>query len=69
MQAAILQAQDDGEGRNAPKRGFVFVRTVPSVMQAYGCNAEAAQRYIDLRNEGYGVYVASVMAGIAEAKA
>lgn len=45
-----------------------YVRTVPSVMQHFGCTAEAAQRYIDLRDDGHGVYVAAVLAGIADPK-
>lgn len=42
----------------------IFIRTVPNVMAYYGCTAEAAQRYIDLRNEGYRPQVAALMAGL-----
>lgn len=58
-------AQAGGEG-STPKRGRVFVRTVPNVMEAYGCSAEAAMLYMDFREEGHSAYVASVMAGIAD---
>jgi hypothetical protein len=45
---------------------MIFVRTVPGVMQHYGCSAEDAQRYIDLRDEGYSMHQAALMAGISD---
>jgi hypothetical protein len=44
----------------------VFIRTVPNVMQHYQCSAETAQRYIDLRDEGYSVEQAALMAGLTD---
>lgn len=44
----------------------IFVRTVPNVMQQYGCTADYAQRFIDLRQEGYSTQEAALMAGIAD---
>jgi hypothetical protein len=44
----------------------IFVRTVPNVMRHFGCSAEDAQRYIDLRDEGYGMHSAALMAGLAD---
>jgi predicted ATPase len=42
------------------------IRTVANVMQRYGCDAERAQRYIDLRDEGYSQHQALLMAGLAD---
>lgn len=44
----------------------IFVRTVPNVMQHFGCTAEEAQRYIDLRDEGHSSYASSLMAGLSD---
>ena len=44
----------------------IFVRTLPNVMAHFGCSAEDAQRYMDLREEGYSASVAAVMAGLAD---
>lgn len=44
----------------------IFIRTVPNVMRHYGCTAEVAQRYIDLRDEGHGTEQAALMAGLAD---
>lgn len=46
--------------------GGIIIRTVPNVMQAYGCSAETAQRYVDLRDEGFGVKQARLMAGLSD---
>jgi len=35
-------------------------------MQHYGCDEERAQRYIDLREEGYPQYQALLMSGMAD---
>lgn len=43
-----------------------MIRTVANVMQRYRCDAEHAQRYIDLRDEGYQQYQALLMAGLAD---
>jgi hypothetical protein len=44
----------------------IFIRTVPNVMRHFGCSADDAQRYMDLREEGYGPEQAAVMAGLAD---
>jgi hypothetical protein len=44
----------------------IFVRTVPMVMLRYGCDDETAQRYLDLRDEGYPMHQALLMAGLAD---
>lgn len=44
----------------------IFIRAVPSVMEFYGCSAEDAQLFIDLRDEGYSTYQAKLLAGIAD---
>lgn len=44
----------------------IFIRTVPNVMEHFGCSAEDAQRYIDLRDEGYSVDRAKLMAGLSD---
>ena len=36
------------------------------IMAHYGCTAEDAQRFIDLREDGHSTYEASVMAGLAD---
>jgi hypothetical protein len=35
-------------------------------MDHYGCSAETAQRYMDLRDEGYPQYQALLMAGLSD---
>lgn len=45
---------------------MILVRTVANVMAAYECTAEDAQRYIDLREEGYPMHQALLMAGLAD---
>lgn len=45
---------------------MIFTRTIPNVMRHYGCTADDAQRYIDLRDEGYTSYQAALMAGLAD---
>jgi hypothetical protein len=44
----------------------IFIRTVPNVMRHFNCDAERAQRYIDMRNEGYGMEQAALMAGLSD---
>ena len=39
---------------------------IKRVCAKYNCSQEDACRFIDLREEGHGVYTASVMAGIAD---
>lgn len=41
-------------------------RRLQRVTQHFRCGEENAQRFIDLRDEGYSSYVASVMAGLAD---
>lgn len=36
------------------------------IMDQYQCTAEDAQRFIDLRDEGYSISQAELMAGIAD---
>lgn len=43
-----------------------MIRTVPNVMQRYGCDSESAQRYMDLREEGYLQHEALLMAGLSD---
>ena len=51
---------------NTKARGGIIIRTVPNVMYAYGCSAETAQRYVDLRDEGYSMAQAKLMAGLSD---
>lgn len=44
----------------------IFIRTVPNVMQHFGCTADDAARFIDLREEGYSTQQAAVMAGLSD---
>jgi hypothetical protein len=44
----------------------IFHRTVANVMRHYGCSADEAQRYVDLREEGYSVHQAALMAGLSD---
>jgi hypothetical protein len=44
----------------------IFIRTVPNVMQHFGCSQETAQRYCDLRDEGHGSAQAQLMAGLSD---
>ena len=46
--------------------GYIITRTVPNVMQAYGCSAETAQRYVDLRDEGYSMAQAQLISGLCD---
>lgn len=43
-----------------------MIRTVPNIVQHYGCSQETAQRYIDLRDEGYPQHQALLMAGLSD---
>lgn len=43
-----------------------IVRTVENIMRQYDCDAETAQRYCDLRDEGHQQYQAQVMAGLRD---
>ena len=45
--------------------GIIF-RTVPNIMQAYGCSEDTAGRYCDLRTEGYSREQALLMAGLSD---
>jgi hypothetical protein len=45
---------------------MIGIRTVPNVMGHFGCTAEDARRYIDLRSEGYCSEQAALMAGLAD---
>lgn len=40
--------------------------SVRRIMDHYGCDSEEAQLYVDLRDEGYSVYQAGVLAGIRD---
>lgn len=44
----------------------IFIRTVPNVRAHFNCDAESARRYIDLRDEGYSMEQAALMAGLAD---
>ena len=44
----------------------IIVRGFGGIMQAYGCTAEDAQRYLDLRDEGYTRHEALLMAGLID---
>ncbi len=39
---------------------------IKRICETYGCTQEDACRFIDLREEGHGVYQAAVMAGISD---
>jgi hypothetical protein len=39
---------------------------IERVMSQYNCDADDAQRFIDLRDDGHGVYAAALMAGLAD---
>lgn len=43
---------------------FRMESEVQRVMDRYGCDQEDAVKYLDLREEGYSQYQATVMAGI-----
>ena len=43
-----------------------MIRTVANIMERYGCDAERAQLYIDLRAEGYPMHQALLMAGLTD---
>lgn len=45
---------------------MIMIRTVPNIMDAYACSADSAQRYIDLREEGYSSEQAKLMAGLSD---
>ena len=53
---------------NEPQEAQAFVPMTRQerIMNTFNCSAEDAQRFIDLREEGYSTYQASVMAGIAD---
>jgi hypothetical protein len=44
----------------------IFIRTVPNVMRYYACTADDAQRFIDLREEGFSTQQAALMAGLTD---
>jgi hypothetical protein len=44
----------------------IIRRTVPAIMEAYGCSADTARIYMDMREEGYSRYEALLMAGLAD---
>ena len=39
---------------------------VKRTMDKYGCSSEDAQRFLDLREEGYSIYQAKLMAGLCD---
>lgn len=43
-----------------------MIRTVPNIVERYGCSHERAQRYMDLREEGYPQHQALLMAGLSD---
>lgn len=45
---------------------MIFIRTVENVMRHFDCSADDAHRYIDLRDEGYGMEQAALMAGLTD---
>jgi hypothetical protein len=47
-------------------KGGIMIRTIPNIMQAYGCSEETAGRYCDLRAEGYQQHQALLMAGLSD---
>jgi hypothetical protein len=42
------------------------IRTLENVMRRYGCSADAARIYMDLREEGHPVHAAELMAGLSD---
>ena len=36
------------------------------IMRVYNCDAETAQAFMDLRDDGHGLYQAEVMAGVRD---
>lgn len=42
------------------------LQRIERVMQMYHCSREGAERYLDLREEGYSKYQAALMAGLAD---
>lgn len=48
------------------RRAFVPMTRQERIIAHYGCTAEDAQRFIDLREDGHSTYEASVMAGLAD---
>lgn len=45
---------------------MIMIRTVPNVMEHYDCSLENAQRFCDLREEGYPTHQALLMAGLSD---
>ena len=39
---------------------------VKRTMDKYGCSSEDAQRFLDLREEGYSMYQSKLMAGLCD---
>ena len=45
---------------------MIIIRTVEDIMERYSCDADTAQRYCDLREEGYPMHQALLMAGLSD---
>lgn len=45
---------------------MIMIRTVTNVMNYYNCSSETAERYIDLRDEGYSMTESLLMAGLTD---
>lgn len=42
------------------------MKRLQRIMAHFGCSQEAAQRFIDLRDEGYSIDQAALMAGLSD---
>jgi hypothetical protein len=56
---------DDRDLERVRQESYASVR-LRATMDRWGCSAEDAQRYLDLREEGHSTYAASVMSGLAD---
>lgn len=44
----------------------IIVRSPKEIMRVYNVDFDTAERYCDLRDEGYSTYAAKVMSGISD---
>jgi hypothetical protein len=44
----------------------IMIRTVANIMEHYGCSSDTAKRYMDLRDEGYGMEQSLLMSGLSD---
>lgn len=57
-----IQAQESPASVSAA----LYIRTPAAVAEKYGCSLDAARIYCDLREEGYRMHQAELMAGLTD---